>query len=138
MELFLWKIKFYLGFYKSKKSKNGMSSLLGSVKVALNGVFSSKGHDSKLQTAFHNAFTSLIDTMKSTRRRWISKKEEVNLIKEWDNIYRQIRNEKLSKGIDEISPIDTRNLYKVNVINRVKKEHETTWMVNGVKVTPPQ
>ena len=138
MNLFLWKIKFYLGFYKSKKSKNGTSGLLGSVKVVLNGLFSSEGHDSKLQTAFQTAFTSLIDTIKSTRRRWISKKEEVNLVKEWDNIYRQIRNEKLSKGIEEISPTDTRDLYKINVINRVKKEHETTWRVNGVEVTPPQ
>ena len=112
--------------------------MINLIKIAFECLFSSEEHDSKLQTAFHNAFTSLIDTMKSTRRRWISKKEEVNLIKEWDNIYRQIRNEKLSKGIDEISPIDTRDLYKVNVINRVKKEHETTWMVNGVKVTPPQ
>ena len=96
--LFLWKLKFYLRFYKSKKSTNGKSSLLGSIKIALKGLFSSEGHDSKLQTAFHNACTSLIDTMKSKKKRWISKKEELNLFKEWDNIYRQIRKEKLSKG----------------------------------------
>ena len=125
VSLFLWKLKLYLRFYKSKKSTNSISSLLNSVKIALKGLFSSEGHDSKLQTAFHNAYTSLIDTMKSKRKRWISKKEELNLFKEWDNIYRQIRREKLSKGIAKISPADTRNLHKSNVINQVQKEHKT-------------
>ena len=125
VSLFLWKLKFYLRFYKSKKSTNSISSLLNSVKIALKGLFSSEGHDSKLQTAFHNAYTSLIDTMKSKKKRWISKKEELNLFKEWDNIYRQIRREKLSKGIAKISPADTRNLHKSNVINQVQKEHKT-------------
>jgi radical SAM superfamily enzyme YgiQ (UPF0313 family) len=125
VSLFLWKLKFYLRFYKSKKSTNNISSLLNSVKIALKGLFSSEGHDSKLQTAFHNAYTSLIDTMKSKRKRWISPKEELNLFKEWDNIYRQIRREKLSKGIAKISPADTRNLHKSNVINQVQKEHKT-------------
>ena len=125
VSLFLWKLKFYLRFYKSKKSTNNISSLLNSVKIALKGLFSSEGHDSKLQTAFHNAYTSLIDTMKSKRKRWISNKEELNLFKEWDNIYRQIRREKLSKGIAKISPADTRNLHKSNVINQVQKEHKT-------------
>ena len=125
VSLFLWKLKFYLRFYKSKKSTNNISSLLNSVKIALKGLFSSEGHDSKLQTAFHNAYTSLIDTMKSKRKRWISPKEELNLFKEWDNIYRQIRREKLSKGIAKISPADTRELHKSNVINHIQKEHKT-------------
>ena len=125
ISLFLWKLKFYLRFYKSKKSTNGKSSLLSSIKIALKGLFSSEGHDSKLQTAFHNAYTSLIDTMKSKKKRWISKKEELNLFKEWDNIYRQIRKEKLSKDIVKVSPADTRDLHKSNVINQVQKEHQT-------------
>jgi len=125
VSLFLWKLKFYLKFYKSKKSTNGKSSLLSSVKIALKGVFSSEGHDSKLQSAFHNAYTSLIDTMKSKRKRWISKKEELNLFKEWDNIYRQIRKEKLSKGVVKVSPADTRDLHKSNIINQINKDHKT-------------
>ena len=106
--------------------------MLSSIKIALKGLFSSEGHDSKLQTAFHNAYTSLIDTMKSKRKRWISKKEELNLFKEWDNIYRQIRREKLSKGIAKVSPADTRDLHKSNVINQVQKEHKT---VRNMSVT---
>jgi len=125
VSLFLWKLKLYLRFYKSKKSTNSITSLLSSVKIALKGLFSSEGHDSKLQTAFHNAYTSLIDTMRSKKKRWISKKEELNLFKEWDNIFRQIRREKLSKGIAKISPEDTRDLHKSNVINQVQKEHKT-------------
>ena len=123
--LFIWKLKFYLRFYKSKKSMNGKFSLLNSINTAFKGLFSNEGHDSKLQTAFQNAFTSLVDTIKSKRRRWIPKKEELNLFKEWDSIYRKIRKEKLSKGIAKISPTDTRDLHKSNVINQVQKEHKT-------------
>jgi hypothetical protein len=47
------------------------------------------------------------------------------LFEEWDNIYRQIRREKLSKGIAKISPADTRDLHKSNVINQIQKEHKT-------------
>ena len=123
--LFLWKLKFYIKFYKSKKLKNSKSSLLNSVIIALRGIFSSEGHDSKLQTAFHNAYISLVDTVKSKRKRWISKKEELNLFEEWDNIYRQIRKEKLSKNIVKVSPADTRDLHKSNIINQVQKDHKT-------------
>jgi hypothetical protein len=124
--LFLWKLKFYIKFYKSKKLKNSKSSLLNSVIIALRGIFSSEGHDSKLQTAFHNAYISLVDTVKSKRKRWISKKEELNLFEEWDNIYRQVRKEKLSKGIVKVGPEDTRDLHKSNIINQVRKEHQAT------------
>jgi len=123
--LFLWKLKFYIKFYKSKKLKNSKSSLLNSVIIALRGIFSSEGHDSKLQTAFHNAYISLVDTVKSKSKRWISKKEELNLFEEWDNIYRQIRKEKLSKNIVKVSPADTRDLHKSNIINQVQKDHKT-------------
>ena len=123
--LFLWKLKFYIKFYKSKKLKNSKSSLLNSVIIALRGIFSSEGHDSKLQTAFHNAYISLVDTVKSKKKRWISKKEELNLFEEWDNIYRQIRKEKLSKDIVKVSPADTRDLHKSNIINQVQKDHKT-------------
>jgi len=70
--------------------------------------------------------------MKSKRKRWISPKEELNLFKEWDNIYRQIRREKLSKGIAKASSADTRELHKSNVINQVQKEHKT---VKSMSVT---
>jgi len=123
--LFLWKLKFYIKFYKSKKLKNSKSSLLNTIIIALRSIFSSEGHDSKLQTAFHNAYISLVDTVKSKRKRWISKKEELNLFEEWDNIYRQVRKEKLSKGIIKVSSADTRDLHKSNVINQVQKDHKT-------------
>ena len=127
--LFLWKMKLYLRFYKAKRG-----GLFSSVARGNKGIISSKGHESKLPTAFKNAFTSLIDTLKSKRKRWISKKEETNLFKEWDNIYRQIRSEKISKGLDEISPSDTSGLYKINVMNRLQRDHKTTWKVNGIEV----
>jgi len=131
-ELFFWKIKLFLRFYTSKKSENGKSGLLSLVKVILEGIVSSKTHDSKLQTAVHNAGTSIIDIMKSKRERWMSKKEETELFKDWDNIYRQIRKEKLLKGIVEVSPEDTTELHKVSVINLVAKDHKTTRTISTV------
>ena len=131
--LFLWKMKLYLKFYKSKRE-----GLFSSVARGNEGIISDKGHESKLPTAFKNAFTSLLDTLKSKKKRWISKEEETNLFKEWDNIYRQIRSEKISNGLDEISPSDTSELYKINVMNRLQRDHKTTWKVNGIEVPPLQ
>ncbi len=126
LSLFFWKLKCYLRFYNSKSSINGKFGLFSSFKIILKGLFSNKSHESKLQTAFRNAYISLVDALKSKRKRWISKKEELELFKEWDNVYRRIRREKISKGIVKISPEDTRELYKGNVINQVQKEHKTT------------
>ena len=131
--LFIWKMKFYLTFYKSKRG-----GLFSSVARGKEGIISSKGFESKLPTACRNAINSIFDTLKSKRKRWISKKEEKNLMKEWDNIYRQIRSEKISKGLDEISPSDTSELYKINVMNRLQRDHKTTWKVNGIEVAPLQ
>ena len=33
--------------------------------------------------------------------------------------------EKLSKGIATVSPVDTRDLYKNNIINQIQKDHKT-------------
>ena len=47
------------------------------------------------------------------------------MFEEWDNIYRQIRKEKLSKNIVKVSPADTRDLHKSNIIDQVQKDHNT-------------
>ena len=47
------------------------------------------------------------ESLKSKRKRWISKKE------------------KLSKSIVKVSPADIRDLYKSNIINQVQKDHKT-------------
>ena len=54
------------------------------------------------------------------------------MFKDWDNIYRNIREEKLSKGVAKISPADTRDLHKSNVINQVQKEHKTTRSMSSI------
>ena len=48
------------------------------------------------------------ESLKSKRKRWISKKE------------------KLSKSIVKVSPADIRDLYKSNIINQVQKDHKTS------------
>ena len=59
----------------------------------------------------------------------MSKNEESDLFKNWDNIYRKIRTEKLSKGIAKVSPADTRELHLHNVIDQVKKDHNTSKVI---------
>ena len=131
--LFFWKLRLYLKFYKAKKTKNGKSSLLNSIKIAFSGLFSNEGHDSKLQTAFYNAYSSLIDTIISKKKRWMTKKEELDLFKNWDKIYANVRKEKLLKDVVKISLSDTRELHKNNVIYQIEKEHNTAKIISTIK-----
>ena len=62
----------------------------------------------------------------------MSKKEEFYLFKNWDDIYRNIRKEKLLKGLVTISPADTRELYLGNVVEQVLKDHNTTRTIGKI------
>ena len=68
--------------------------------------------------------------LEAFRKIIIERNKEVNLISR--------ESEKISKGLDEISPSDTSELYKINVMNRLKRDHETKWKVNGIEVPPLQ
>ena len=63
------------------------------------------------------------DTIRSKKKRWISKKEENNLFATWDQKYKEIRNKKIATGVVEKSPEDAKELHKVNVISSIVKDH---------------
>ncbi len=45
----------------------------------------------------------------------------------WDTVYRKIRKAKLEAGCVAITETESSNLYKHNVIQRVRKDHEAKW-----------
>ena len=121
LKLLYYKIYFLFTFYKEKNK----SSMYENFKSLIKLLFSKDNHDSKLQTAILNAFNSMKDTIRSKRKRWISKDEEKILFAEWNQVYKNIRNKKISSGVIEKSPAESKELHKVNVISAIIKDHST-------------
>ena len=63
----------------------------------------------------------------------MTKKEELDLFKNWDKIYANVRKEKLLKDVVKISLSDTRELHKNNVIYQIEKEHNTAKIISTIK-----
>ena len=70
------------------------------------------------------------DTIRSKKKRWISKGEEKLLFSEWNKIYKDIRNKKIASGVIEKSPVESTDLHKVNVISAIVKDHSTNNLFN--------
>ncbi|MAH89191.1 MAG: cobalamin B12-binding protein [Pelagibacterales bacterium] len=121
LKLLYYKIYFLYKFYAEKNK----SSIFENFRSLIKLFFTKSTHDSKLQTALFNALNSFKDTIRSRKKRWLSKKEEEFLFKEWDNIYRNIRNKKISSGVIEKSTDQFTDLHKVNVISAIVKDHST-------------
>jgi len=119
IKLLYYKVIFLWTFYKEKNE----SSFFTNIKSLFKLVFYKNTHSSKLQTALYNAINSMKDTIRSKKKRWISKKEENNLFATWDQKYKEIRNKKIATGVVEKSPEDAKELHKVNVISSIVKEH---------------
>lgn len=125
LKLLYYKIYFLFTFYKEKNKSSIKSSIFKKFKFLINLMLRKDSHESKLQTALTNAINSMKDTIRSKRVRWMSKDEEKLLFAEWDKIYRNIRNKKISSGAIEKSPAESTELHKVNVITAIIKEHST-------------
>ena len=125
LKLLYYKIYFLFTFYKEKNNSSIKSSIFKKFKFLINLMLRKDSHESKLQTALTNAINSMKDTIRSKRVRWMSKDEEKLLFAEWDKIYRNIRNKKISSGAIEKSPAESTELHKVNVITAIIKEHST-------------
>ena len=125
LKLLYYKIYFLFTFYKEKNKSSIKSSIFKKFKFLINLILRKDSHDSKLQTALTNAINSMKDTIRSKRVRWMPKDEEKLLFAEWDKIYRNIRNKKISSGAIEKSPAESTELHKVNVITAIIKEHST-------------
>ena len=119
IKLLYYKVIFLWTFYKEKNETSFLTNLKSLFKL----VFYKNTHSSKLQTALYNAINSMKDTIRSKKKRWISKKEENNLFASWDQKYKEIRAIKIATGVVEKSPEDTKELHKVNVISSVVKDH---------------
>jgi hypothetical protein len=121
-----WKFRLFLRFYSGKRGTKESGGLADNVKRGLSGLRGGQ-HDSKLQTAFRNAFRSALDTLRTQfKPGWISRREERELFANWDAVYREIRRQRLALGVSVPMPADTTELHKTNVIAGLRADHETS------------
>jgi anaerobic magnesium-protoporphyrin IX monomethyl ester cyclase len=121
--LVYWKFKLYRRFYGAKK-KDNEGGFITSLARALRGLFSSEGHQTKLETAFRNGLTSGLDTVRAAfGPRYMTKADELAMFASWDPIYRAVRKQKLDHGVVTLAPADTTELHRTNVIAALSKEH---------------
>jgi len=123
------KLRLLLAFYAAGRSaqaeqRRGGLPLLAAIVRAIRGVRLGK-HASKLETVFRNAVTSLWDTVRvQLRPGWMSRSQERALFRDWDGIYREIRDVKRAAGELPASPLDMRQLHRGNVVHALRREHE--------------
>lgn len=124
IELFCWKLRYYLRFYGAKQRSRTDTDLVVSTFRAVRGIFSTTGHDSKLQTAVQNAATSLWETISAKfRARWMSRADERAMFSQWVSIYGVARTSKIEARIVPVSPADTTLLHKNNVVAVLAADH---------------
>jgi radical SAM superfamily enzyme YgiQ (UPF0313 family) len=121
-DLAKWKVRMYWSFYSARNAEGGLFS---AILRALKGL-SAKAHESRLQDAFANFLSSVVSTV-SVRFKpyWIPREEEALLFQGWDGIYRKIRHQNIEKGVVNLAPSDTAEIYKLNVIDTLRPLHET-------------
>jgi len=123
LRLFFWKMKMYWVFYGEKSPNEKKGGLLKSLWKIVRGLFPGH-HELRLQTAVRNGIQSAWDTLLvQFRPRWLSRKLEHELYRDWDNIYRQIRENQLALGNQMKAPEDTTKLKDVNVIHALRRSH---------------
>ncbi|MSO92263.1 MAG: B12-binding domain-containing radical SAM protein [Rhodospirillales bacterium] len=119
LTLIYWKFRFFWSFYAEGKG------FFRSIWRGLQGAFTDS-HDSRLAGAVHNAVTSSWQSLKAQfGRRWLSPEQDQAMFREWDAIYRSIRKHNLAVGAAKISPADTTELHRGNVIDVIRLNHET-------------
>jgi radical SAM superfamily enzyme YgiQ (UPF0313 family) len=125
VDLVRWKFRLYRRFYGSKR-RDHSGGMLVSVKRALGGLLGSEEHTTKLESAFRNALTSGLDTVRVVfRPRYMNKAEERSMFASWDAIYRRVREQNLASGVVTRAPADTADLHRSNVIAALTREHGT-------------
>ncbi len=131
LEFFLAKIQMYFTFYVRLRPSGGGG--LGVRVISLfRGVFISRSHSSRLQTALSNALRSGIEVIRAhLRDPWMAADMEAQLFSTWDTTYRRIRVQRIEKGIIQPGPKDSRDLHKRNMVQLVKHEHGTAYSVDA-------
>ncbi len=132
VELMRWKVRFMVRFYRGKGRSGQGPGLLTSMRRAMTGLRDGE-HSTKLQTAFRNGVVSAWDTVKTQfGRGWRPRGAERRMFEEWDAVYREIRKKKLAEGIEPVAPVDTRELYRRNVVPTLRQDHERARKSSGL------
>jgi radical SAM superfamily enzyme YgiQ (UPF0313 family) len=126
--LAIWRIRINLKFYREKRKmahkKGGAFALLFS---GLGGLFQRK-HATRLETALRNGVLSgLISFRCKFKTRWMPLEKEVEMMAGWDAVYRKVRESKMEAGCIAFTEKDSSQLYKHNVIKRIRTNHEAKW-----------
>jgi len=116
IDLFWWKLRYFFRFYRAKKKFRSKTNTGASLKAFAQGLASSGGHNSKLQTALRNGITSFWETVVAQfGLRWMSKADEIKFFKDWDAICQASRKRKIELGAASLAPEDTSELHQANV-----------------------
>jgi len=123
-KLFFWKLRLQLGFYATKTPTAEKSGMLVSLRRALSGITSDK-HESRVQTAVRNAFTSTLHGLRAKLGpRWMPADEERAMMADWDDIYRNLHGQLKRGGALEPAPVDSTEIHRRSVIKSLRKLHE--------------
>ncbi|HEX8805132.1 MAG TPA: radical SAM protein [Acidimicrobiales bacterium] len=122
-----WKFRLIRHFYAQQRKLVGSTGLVSTARQALRSLRRGEGGDeTKLQSAFRNGVTSLVDTMRTKPTRgWMPRRQERRFFDGWDAIYRDIRARNLACGAAVEAPHDTRELHERNVTKLLKATHAT-------------
>ena len=125
IDLVWWKLRLYWRFYGATREDRA-GGMLGSIKRAVGGLFGSEEHTSKLESAFRNALTTGIESIRVRfRPSYMDRAEELAMFASWDDIYRRVRDHNVARGVVTRAPADTAELHRGNVIFALTKEHAT-------------
>src|SRR5262249_11587517 len=124
-DLALWKFKMFRSFYSAAK-RNGEAGLVAAIRRAMRGLFGGGGHQTKLETAVRQAFTSAVETALAIfHPRYMKRSDERTMFASWDSIYRRIHEQLLESGAITRTPADAGELHRTNVIPALVKQHTT-------------
>jgi len=129
--LALWKLRMFRRFYAP-----GFRRLFTTIYHSLSGLGGSANHQSRLQTAFYNGLKSGWEMSKAmVGPRWMSRAEEASFFTNWDQIYRDVRNQKLATGVAQEIPTDSQELHRVSVTPMLKREHGAAQVFDAPSTT---
>lgn len=138
-ELTKWKFRLYLTFYATQNLRQPRTSLMHSIWRGMSGIFR-KSHDSKLQTVVRTGLTGGWDELRlAPTRGWITRREEAELFRNWDLLFRGIRRALREKGIITSAPADMTAIHKSSVMQILRQSHRTarTLSLSSLLETPP-
>lgn len=119
LHLAYWKLRWVFRFYGAERSGGEGAGIFRWLLSGVAGLFGSKTHSSKFQTAMRNGLGTLWTTfICQFGTRWMPVSEERAMFADWDRIYREIRTDKIKRGQVQATPADPKELHLENVIGQ--------------------